>query len=157
MTDPLLIELKQICESRIQTPCKFMFANLFEANINLDNIRNSTIPVALFISREHNTFRLMENSAKINRTVSIMLHILDRIEQPTFESKTEEANDVQFKCQEIAHTIIKQCMISPFSNNFSSDPITRWSIVDTFSEFDENLYGVVLTFDWNTIIKKGYC
>lgn len=145
--DVVLFELKNIIENKLNTTCKFIFADMSSANLGVDNLKAEDFPVVLYLAgmKVKND---VEASLAIRKKISMSLFVLERTSRITLDVNHMEANQILNKCRKICDNIIFQINQSYLSVNGGVD---KFETIDYYEKFDAQLCGQALIFEWDTI------
>jgi hypothetical protein len=84
----------------------------------------------------------------VERTVSLTIFILFRVAQSTVDkAKVDLAPTVQ-NARYLADRLVKKLSKSEITQG---EGVQNWSTNETYAEFDSNLHGIILEFDWKII------
>lgn len=154
--DPVITELEIICKTRLNMPVTFIHANLFEANFGLDELtKDSDVTFPVFVHVANGKSKNTVNEAhEINRKVEVFGMLLNRIDNPTSDYKSEDVNDVIYEMHQLGNNLIYWINRSALSVDGGVD---EFEMVDVYQKFDAHLFGQAMTFTWSLSIgKSGY-
>ena len=147
--DPAILELQNIVENKLAMPTKFVYANLFEANFEMDKLIDIEFPVFIFVVASKNNNKTVQSN-EIYRKVKVygfMLNKMDpsKSDAATAEIKSFDILDSIYQMRQLAWNLQYFVNLSPLSVNAGVD---KWDDEDVYQKFDAHLFGVAVTFDW---------
>lgn len=142
--DPILLELKAICESRLAIPVTLVHANLFEANFGLDQLTGIEFPVLVHVATTRSVVEINEAHDHM-RTAKIVLLLLDKVDLDTADYKSYDLNDSLNRMRNLGENLIYQINRSALSVNGGVD---KYESDNVYQQFDAHLFGQAMSFDW---------
>lgn len=142
--DPMIVELKSICETKLAIPTKFIEANLKEANFGVDDLKDSDFPVLVFVTSRGSDNDVNE-AGEIQRESQLLCLLLNRLDNPTKDYSSSETNDLIYQMYQLAQNL--QYWIN--KSGLSVDGgVNKWKNENLFEQFDAHLFGQQLNFGW---------
>lgn len=161
--DPAIAEIKRIVENELRNSCKFMYANLHEANYGLDGLDDEDeFPVFLFIASDKSTNKTTE-SGLIIRTIEVFGMMLNSEskdpssdpDRPTIDYTSEEIdpyiNQMRSLCDNLIYNLNKSSL------SYVQEPIQEWEFTKIYEKFDRHLFGGGLSFKWSVNLGINGC
>lgn len=142
--DPLITELKTICESRLAIPTKFVEANLAEANFGLDQLLPTDFPCLVYITSKGSDNEIVE-AGEIHRRAQVNALLLNSVPSATSDISSGEVNDYIYQMYQLSQNLMYWINKSTLSVNGGVD---KWKSDSLFEQFDAQLFGQGLTFEW---------
>ena len=128
----------------------FKAVDLYEANLDADSVEGLDFPLCLYILPQ--TQRNTQSSPNsIERTVSCMLFILYRIGQDTADKEKASLADTVQMANHMADRLVSHLSKHSVSIN---EGVKDWRVDEVYAEFDANLHGVKVEFDWKILDGK---
>jgi hypothetical protein len=124
-----------------------MLVDIYEANLDADSVKDFNFPLCIHMlpSKERNS---QISPMTVERTVSLTIFILFRVAQSTVDkAKVDLAPTVQ-NARYLADRLVKKLSKSEITQG---EGVQNWSTNETYAEFDSNLHGIILEFDWKII------
>ena len=148
--DPITVELEAIATS---LNLKFIFANLKEANLGIDQIKPDEFPIMVYVSEQNDRSNYKVNQAGLTlRTAPIFCLILNMNKDGTIEYSTAEIDGLIEDMRTLARRVVKKAEGTSQTDNFIDHSITK-----LYRKFDYHLFGVSLQFNWSVIDSPASC
>lgn len=122
----------------------FILAESDEANVILDSKRSIEYPVLVYMAPTKKRNKQVAPNA-VQRRLSVFCFILYKMPQATLDAKTEDARVYTLQAEYKADQLIKNLNNADITDD---DGIESWETNETYAEFDANLHGVTLAFEW---------
>lgn len=144
--DPIIVELKRICETQLAIPTTFReAADYTEAGLLADQLTTDQFPVLFYLNSPGGSNELNEAN-EITRTISMDLLILSNAADPTAEYTAEEKNAMIYQMHRLAQNLSYWLNKSPLSVEGGLD---KWKNKNIYGIFDAHLFGQGMTFEWS--------
>lgn len=149
----ILTTIQSVVEN-LSKPCAFIYANLFEANGDLDIPSQSEGKdlVFVYVPPLENTDET-EFTPLIYTTFPLQFFLLKKRQDPTVDYKSFDVQPDIDECRELArefiHSLNAEDVVTKGStvNGKEADGINRWKIVSEYAFLDYHLFGVSVTCD----------
>jgi hypothetical protein len=144
--DPIIVELKRICETQLAVPTTFREAADFsEADKLADDLTPQQFPVLFFLNSPGGNNEIGESN-EIERTITMDVLLLNTAADPTAEYAAAEKNPMIYQMHRLGQNLSYWLNKSPISINGGTD---KWKNENVYAMFDANLFGQRLKFEWN--------
>lgn len=146
--DPAVIELKRVVETQLKVKTKFVYANLYEANITLDELDDETeFPVFVFLSTAVSREK-KDSNGLITRTIPVVGFMLDVKDDPTNEYTTEDADPYINRMRQLGENLLYNLDKSAFTDLNMPYPSDDCLYEKLYGKFDKHTFGVSMSFNW---------
>lgn len=143
--DYVVTAIRDTVKNKLKMECEYILANLREANYGLDNIVEINKPVFVHLTNKSNDNEV-EVTGNIKRIVTVIGLMLIPVEQSTSDMSSEEANKYINQMRMLSENLIWNLNTLPITHK---DTINKFKNDEEFyGQFDSNLYGVSLVFNW---------
>lgn len=142
--DPIITELKRICETQLAIPTTFMEANLSEANFGLDQMPDIKFPVLIYVTSKGSSNEVGENG-EILRTAKVYALLLNSTGGETLDYASADINAWIYQMYRLGQNLQYWINKSPISVDGGID---SWTNDNLYEKFDAHLFGQGLTFEW---------
>ena len=128
---------------------KFYHADMFDANLGIDQIPAVEFAPCIFLYVPPTpTKNKVTTSGSITRRIEIEGFFLFKFKQQTTQdSNTTDVEDIiaaaKLRCDNLIHRLNLELITDTETNGIDS-----FEYIETYAMFDENLFGVRLTFEW---------
>ena len=139
--------LKSIVETSLAG--KFIYANIYEANADIDKIKDEDFPIYIHLAALPMAVEDTESGAP-NRTLSMLGFWLTKIEMVNIDYKTVDIQPTIDIMTKTAEKMIALLCLDPISNSVQGNGIKKWKITPTYAKFDAGIFGVAIEFKWTT-------
>jgi hypothetical protein len=150
--DPIITELRIIVETRLARKCSFVYADLFEANYGLGELKNVDFPVFLYFATDKNKYKINAVGMQV-RTAPIVGMMLTQRMDTTADYKSAEVNPDIHLCRQLVENLVFNCNNSLITSK--GDEIKDFSADSIYGKFDGHLFGVATSFEWTTLGGTG--
>lgn len=149
------LEVKAAIESaigRLEQSFSIFYANLFQANLGLDQVDKRGFPVVIIIPPATWT-NTRTQSGLINSTFPLRMLFLDRFTEETSDYTSEEVEPIMDNMLERGQQFISEFEDDPvITKNLKISPVTFDRI---YGGFDAHLYGYGLTATVPVTVKRS--
>lgn len=144
MINPKVNELQTVVES---LGMKFVFANINEANLGLDQIERELFPVFLLITSEsERTTTTVTESGLLIKTDPMIAMILQMNDDVDVSSS--DVDDLIYSCHQLADRVIAK--INKLDITDPNQNVVEYDVSKLYATFDHHLCGIGMTFNWST-------
>lgn len=133
----------------LDRPPTLVFANLFEANLDIEKIGKADFPAFIFIPPQTRTDD-KTITGLINTTLTINAFMIDKIDQKQHQKKSELVEPTIDEMITLSQAIISQLEISSITQ--IGQKITPVTYNRIYGGFDLNVYGVQIQGNWPVVL-----
>jgi hypothetical protein len=142
--DPMILELKAICETKLAMPVTFIEANLSEANFGLDDLSDAQFPVLVYVTNKGSENEFNEAN-EIQRKAKLYCLLLNRVDGTTKDYASAEINSLLYQMYQLGQNL--QYWINKSSLSVDGG-VDKWKSDNLYEQFDAHLFGQGLDFEW---------
>jgi len=160
----LILSTIQSVVENLSKPCAFIYANLFEANGDLDIPSQSEGKEIIFvyIPPLENTDDT-EDTPLIHTVFPLQFFLLKKLQAPAVDYKSSEVDPVIDEMRDLArefiHSLNEEDVVEKGTtvNGTVRDGVDKWKITSEYSFLDYHLFGVGVTCDVPIMENKTGC
>lgn len=125
----------------------FLSVNIFEANLELDFVKDVEFPVCVIIQPQKEKSKQIAPQT-LQRTVNIFGFILYKIQQGTSDIQTEVTKPIVHQARLQLDRLVRKLNNHEINDDNGIDVWETNEVYGGQGEFDSNLHGVQFSFDW---------
>jgi hypothetical protein len=155
--DPALTELERIVTTELQAPCSFVYANLFEANFGLDELKDVAFPVFVYFADDKSKYRVTEYGMQ-TRALPIVGMMLTMRNDSTVDYASKDVNPEINLTRQMVENLIYHLNKSPLSiweNKEEKGGVDNFETENIYQKFDAHLFGQGVSFQWKVKTTMG--
>lgn len=155
--DPAITELERIITTQLQVPCSFVYANLFEANFGLDEMKDVEFPVFVYFADDKSKYKVTEYGMQ-TRSIPIVGMMLTTRKDPSTDYSSKEVNPDINQMRQIVENLVYNLNKSPLSiweNKDDKGGVDNFDTENIYQKFDAHLFGVGVSFNWKVKTTMG--
>jgi hypothetical protein len=155
--DPAITELERIIKTELVMPCSFLYANLFEANFGLDQMKDVEFPVFVYFANDKSKYKVKEYGMQ-TRVLNVVGMMLQSRQDPSVDYSSKDINpDVNMTRQLVENLIyrLNKSTLSVWGDDKDKGGVDDFECENVYQKFDAHLFGVGVSFEWRIRTTMG--
>lgn len=155
--DPAITELERIVTTQLQARCSFVYANLFEANLGLDNITDVEFPLFVYFADDKSKYKVTEYGMQ-TRKLPIVGMMLTQRQDATIDYSSKDVNPEINQMRQLVENLVynlNKSSLSIWENKSEKGGVDEFDTENVYQKFDAHLFGVGASFFWKVKTTMG--